>query len=517
LVPYIMPGFALAKAAADVAARDPTVEGLILLNHGIFTFGSTAREAYQRMIDAVTLAEQRLARGRKRVFARTRLPRSIAAVSAVAPVVRGACAQGAKDGRHQRVIAKFRSSPEILRYVNGRDLARYSQVGVITPDHAIRTKNTPLLLPAPAAGQADRFASAAKEAVSKYVASYHAYFARNKARIADAKQELDPTPRVVLVPGVGLFGLGTSAAAAGAAADIAEATVLAITDAEAIGRYACLGEADLFDIEYWSLEQAKLGKGREAPLARHVAVVTGGGSGIGAATAKAFAAQGAEVAVLDINAKAAKAIAGAIGGAALALECDVTDEVSVEHAFAAVCESFGGVDIVVSNAGAAWQGRVGDVEDTVLRQSFELNFFAHQRVAQTAIAIMKVQGTDGVLLFNTSKQAVNPGQDFGPYGLPKTATLALMRQYALDHGADGIRANAVNADRIRTGLLDDGMIAARAAARGVGKQKYMSGNLLGREVTADDVAQAFVHLALARKTTAAVVTVDGGNIAAAMR
>ena len=517
LVPYIMPGFALAKAAADVFDRDPTVEGLILLNHGIFTFGSTAREAYQRMIDAVTLAEARLAHGRKRVFARMRLPRSLAAVSAVAPIVRGVCAEGAEGGRYRRVIAKFRSSPEILRYVTGRDLSRYSQVGVITPDHTIRTKNTPLLLPAPVAGQVDRFAAAANEAVSKFVARYHAYFARNNRRFAGSKQELDPMPRVVLVPGLGLFGLGASAAAAAVAADIAEATVLAITDAEAIGRYACLGEADLFDIEYWSLEQAKLGKGRETPLARHVAVVTGGGSGIGAATAQAFAAQGAEVAILDIDAAAAKASAATIGGAALALECDVTDELSVQNAFTAVCESFGGVDIVVSNAGAAWQGRVGDVEDAVLRQSFELNFFAHQQVAQTAVAIMKAQGTGGVLLFNTSKQAVNPGRDFGPYGLPKTATLALMRQYALDHGADGIRANAVNADRIRTGLLNDGMIAARAAARGVGEQKYMSGNLLGCEVTADDVAQAFVHLALARKTTAAVLTVDGGNIAAAMR
>ena len=515
LVPYIMPGFALAKAAADVFDTDPTVEGLILLNHGLFTFGSTAREAYQRMIDAVTLAEQHLARGRKRVFVRRRLPRSLAAVSAVAPVVRGACAQSTNDGGFQRVIAEFRCSPEILRYVGSRDLARYSQLGVITPDHTIRTKNTPLLLPPPNAGQVEKFAAAAKEAVSEFVANYHAYFARNNARVAHSKQELDPMPRVVLVPGVGLFG--PSAAAAAAAADIAEATVLAITDAEAIGRYICLGEADLFDIEYWSLEQAKLGKGGEAPLARHVAVVTGGGSGIGAATARALAAQGAEVAVLDINAKAAKTIAAAIGSAALAFECDVTDEASVERAFAAVCESFGGVDIVVSNAGAAWQGRVGDLDNTVLRRSFELNFFAHQQVAQIAVRIMKAQGTGGVLLFNTSKQAVNPGRDFGPYGLPKTATLALMRQYALDHGADGIRANAVNADRIRTGLLNDGMIAARAAARGVGKKKYMSGNLLGSEVTADDVAQAFVHLALARKTTAAVGTVDGGNIAAAMR
>ena len=517
LVPYIMPGFALAKAAADIFDKDPTVEGLILLNHGIFTFGSTAREAYERMIVAVTLAEKRLKQRRKRVFVGARLLRSIIPVSEVMPILRGACALSEEDGRFRRMIVKFRTGREIRNYVDGKNVGRYSQIGVITPDHNIRTKNKPLLLPAAATSNVDGFAAVVGKSLEKFVADYHAYFKRNNKRVANSKQELDAMPRVVLVPGHGLFGLGASSAAASVAADIAEATILAISDAEAIGRYACLGEADLFDIEYWSLEQAKLGKGVEAPLARHVAMVTGGGGGIGAATAAAFAAQGAEIAVLDTDTTAARNVVAAIGGDALAFECDVTDQASVKRTFAQVCTAFGGVDIVVSNAGAAWQGRVGEVGDATLRKSFELNFFAHQHVAQAAVAVMKAQGTGGVLLFNTSKQAVNPGRDFGPYGLPKTATLALMRQYALDHGADGIRANAVNADRIRTGLLNEEMIQERSAARGVGKQSYMSGNLLGREVKAEDVAQAFVHLALARKTTAAVVTVDDGNMAAAMR
>jgi NAD(P)-dependent dehydrogenase (short-subunit alcohol dehydrogenase family) len=248
-----------------------------------------------------------------------------------------------------------------------------------------------------------------------------------------------------------------------------------------------------------------------------VAVITGGGSGIGAATAKAFAKQGAEVAVLDRDGEAAARVAKQMGGYALGLACDVTDADAVARAFDAVVKKFGGVDIVVSNAGAAWQGRIGEVDDALLRRSFELNFFAHQTVAQNAVRIMKAQGTGGCLLFNTSKQAVNPGKDFGPYGLPKAATLFLVKQYALDHGKDGIRANAVNADRIRTGLLTDDMVAARAKARGLSESDYMSGNLLGREVTAEDVADAFLFLALARKTTAAIVTVDGGNIEASLR
>jgi len=195
----------------------------------------------------------------------------------------------------------------------------------------------------------------------------------------------------------------------------------------------------------------------------------------------------------------------------------VTDPSSVITAFARVAETFGGVDIVVSNAGAAWQGRIGEVDEAVLRASFELNFYGHQRVAQAAVKIMLAQETGGCLLFNVSKQAVNPGPNFGPYGLPKAATLLLMRQYALDYGAQGIRANAVNADRIRSGLLTDDMIATRSKSRGVSEQEYMSGNLLGREVTADDVAKAFVDQAMALKTTANVMTVDGGNIAAALR
>jgi NAD(P)-dependent dehydrogenase (short-subunit alcohol dehydrogenase family) len=178
-----------------------------------------------------------------------------------------------------------------------------------------------------------------------------------------------------------------------------------------------------------------------------------------------FAAAGAEVALLDVDAGAAEAKARATGSNALAVACDVTDAASVRAAFDRVVEGFGGVDIVVSNAGAAWQGRIGEVDEAVLRESFELNFYGHQRVAQSAVRIMLAQGTGGCLLFNVSKQAVNPGPNFGPYGLPKAATLFLVRQYALDYGADGIRANAVNADRIRSGCSPTISSGAVAGAR----------------------------------------------------
>ncbi|HEV2549388.1 MAG TPA: bifunctional aldolase/short-chain dehydrogenase [Stellaceae bacterium] len=519
LVPYIMPGFALAKKAAEIYERDPRVDGLILLKHGIFTLGEDARDAYERMIEMANLAEARLARGRRNVFAVVALPAAIVPVAQVAPVLRGLAAieNDRASGRAKRQILCFRTSPEILNYVNGVDLSRYSQQGVVTPDHTIRTKNWPLILPPPEAGRVDAWREAVAAAIAAYAERYRAYFARHNARQKTSRLALDPRPRVVLVPGLGLFGLGASYKDAAIVADIAENTIAVVTDAEAIGRFQPIDESDMFDVEYWSLEQAKLGRAAEKPLARHVAAVTGGGSGIGAATAKALAIAGAEVAVLDRDIAAALGVVKAIGGPSLAVECDVTDAAAVTTAFDSVAAAFGGVDIVVSNAGAAWQGRIGEVDEAMLRRSFELNFFAHQSVAQNAVCIMRAQGTGGCLLFNTSKQAVNPGRDFGPYGLPKATTLFLMKQYALDYGAEGIRSNAVNADRIRSGLLTEAMIAERARARGVSETDYMSGNLLRREVSAEDVAQAFVFLAQARTTTAAVVTVDGGNIEASLR
>ena len=519
LVPYIMPGFLLAKKAAEVFEADPEVEGLVLLKHGIFTFGDTAQEAYERMITAVSLAEGRLAHRRKTVFPEAPLPAALAGAAEVAPILRGACAiaDPAGSGSYKRLVLDFRSNAAVLNYVNGAELGRYGRAGVATPDHTIRTKNYPLIVPAPQAGRLDAFKEAAHQAVPRFVAEYHAYFARHNARQDPPKRELDPMPRVVLVPGLGLFGLGRSARDARIAADIAESNVETITDAEAVGRFEPVGEADLFDIEYWSLEQAKLGQSADKALAGQVAVITGGAGTIGLATARALSGAGAEVALLDIDAEAAQAAARKLGGAALGIECDVTDRATVRRAFDRVAMHFGGVDIVVSNAGAAWQGRVGEVDDAVLRRSFELNFFAHQTVAQNAVRIMLPQGTGGCLLFNVSKQAVNPGPDFGPYGLPKAATLALVRQYALEYGSNGIRANAVNADRIRSGLLTPELVATRAKARGIDEQRYMTGNLLGREVTAEDVAQAFLHHAVALKTTADVTTVDGGNIAAVLR
>ncbi|HKD56775.1 MAG TPA: bifunctional aldolase/short-chain dehydrogenase [Hyphomicrobiaceae bacterium] len=518
-VPYERPGFGLAKAAAQVFDANPEVEGLILDKHGLFTFGATARQAYERTIEMVTLAEARLQRGRRRIFSSIALPHRVAALADVAPVLRGACALRSEhvEGAWRRLILEFRTSGPIRTFVDGRELARYACSGVVTPDHTIRTKGWPLIVPAPAEGGLVDFKREVGQRADEFIAAYTAYFARNNARAGAGRTMLDPLPRVILVPGLGLFGLGRDKLQACIAADLAECAAHVITDAEGLGEYHSIAEADMFECEYWPPEQAKLAHVGAPPLGGQIVAVTGAAGAIGAATARTFAAAGAEVALLDVDAQAAAAKARAIGPSALAVACDVTDATSVRAAFDRIAETFGGVDIVVSNAGAAWQGRIGEVDEAVLRRSFEVNFYGHQRVAQAAVRIMLAQGTGGCLLFNVSKQAVNPGPNFGPYGLPKAATLFLVRQYALEYGADGIRANGVNADRIRSGLLTDEFVRARAQARGVSEKEYMSGNLLGREVTAEDVAQAFLHQALELKTTGDMTTVDGGNIAAALR
>jgi rhamnose utilization protein RhaD (predicted bifunctional aldolase and dehydrogenase)/NAD(P)-dependent dehydrogenase (short-subunit alcohol dehydrogenase family) len=520
MVPYIQPGLGLARLAVNAYDENPSIQGMVLHNHGLVTFGDTAKEAYDRMIDGVNRIEERISAGARKSFPSVQLPSGLASFDDVAPIVRGACSYektpGEKD--YQGFVLEFRASSALDEFVNAADLESIVRKGAMTPDFIIRTKNWPLVLPAPDASDLEAFKASVRERVDAYVEEYRAYFERNRQATGMQVAMIDPMPRVVLVRGLGLFGLGRTLADAKLTADIAEQSALAMLDAESVGSFGSISERDAFEIEYWDMEQAKVRKNHNGgEFAGKVALVTGGAGAIGLATAKAFKARGAQIAIMDLDPAALERAAGELGSGTLTIPCDVTDRDAVRRAFDNIVRTFGGLDIIVSNVGVALQGRIGDVADELLRKSFELNFFSHQTIAQNAVRIMRLQGTGGVLLFNVSKQAVNPGPDFGPYGLPKAATLFLLRQYALDHGRDGIRANGVNADRIRSGLLTPEMIKARSTARGLSEKEYMAGNLLGLEVTAEDVADAFVHLALETKTTGSVTTVDGGNIAAALR
>ena len=484
---------------------------IVVVKHGIFSLGYSSEEAFHNMMYFVERAESEVRRGKKTVFVSNAVYRKMPPKRNLGPALRGVLEGYNKNGNG--VILKFRTNNTIRKFVDGNELNRYANAGPVTPDHVIWIKPKPLII------SLSSDIKIIQRKVKKYIEAYKRYFEKNNSRFGNSKKMRETLPRVILVPGYGLFGVGDTSVNALIRADIAENWVKVITAAESIGRFSPATNKDIFDVEYWSLEAEKIIVTERLPLKGRIALITGGGSGIGKATAKAFRKAGAEIVILDVNSNTTKFVANELDG--LGLVVDVTDEIAVARAFKKVVSYYGGVDIVVSNAGKAWHGEIGAVPDSVLRESFELNFFAHQTVAKNAVRVMKLQheagGCGGSILFNTSKQAVNPGKEFGPYGIPKAATLFLVRQYALDYGKHGIRTGGVNADRVRSGLLNDEMIALRSNARQLSKEEYLTGNLLGREVTADDVAKAFLDLALSPSTTGAILTVDGGNIEAALR
>lgn len=509
IVPYIMPGFALAKKAAEVFEEDPTVEGLLLLGHGHFAFGDTAKQSYDLIISH-TQAVAEFLNLKTPTKLKVRQPHQ---AYDILPVIRGLIGDMAGPEAPMPIM-DMRNGPEEVSFLERSDLEELAKRGTASPDHVIRIKGRPLVL-RKSIWSAGR--TAIKSALDSYADEYRATFDR-QALLADQPKTILPAdPKTIWMEGVGLIGLGANATAARIAGDLAVQNARVRAVGEDAGGFFPIGEKDLFDIEYWSLEQAKLGKGTPPRLRGKVVMVTGGAGTIGFAIAKAFAREGAECFLIDMDQSMLERGLADLGSGHSGLVLNVTESGSAEKAMEACIDTFGGLDILVSNAGAAMAGALLDLSEEALRAAFELNFFSHQKFAIAASKLFKTQGRQGQILFNISKQAVNPGKNFGAYGMPKATTFFLMRQLALELGDAGIRVNGVNADRIRSGLLDDDFIAERAKARGVSEDQYMAGNLLRKEVRADHVADAFVALALSERTTGHVMTVDGGNIEAALR
>mgnify|MGYP001458088959 FL=1 len=510
IVPYVMPGFDLARKINEVYSKQPNINCLILLNHGIFTFADDAKKSYDLMIKYVSDAEKAIKKLRSKKIKQIKKFKTNFRPHEIAPILRGLLS----ENKDQKFIINYRSNKNLNYFINGKNVRSYSSKGTATPDHVIRVKPFPLIISPRQNCSIEDFKILAEKAFKDYRKKYVKYFNINKSKVKEKKTMLDTSPRVILVQNVGLFSVGNSLNASKIAGDLTETNARVISSVEETSKYKFIPEKDLFDVEYWSLEQAKIKKAKK-PLEGNVVVITGSAGAIGSATYKLFKSYGAEIVLLDYDLKKIKALQKNVKD--LCLHCDVTNKNSITKAFNKICEIYGGIDILISNAGTAIGGSIAEVDDKILRKSFEENFFSHQNCASEAIRIMKKQNINGCLLFNISKQSVNPGKNFGPYGLPKSALLSLCKQYAVDYGAYGIRSNGVNADRIRSGLLNDSMIKSRAKAREVSTDEYMKGNLLLNEVKADDVAKAFFHLAVSKKTTGAVLTVDGGNIAASLR
>lgn len=510
IVPYVMPGFMLAKKINEIYSINPNINCLILMNHGIFTFADDAKEAYDLMIKYVSQAERAINKLKVKKIKQIKNFSTRFNAHEIAPIIRGLLS----NNKDQKFVVNYRLNKHLKYFMNGKNVRSYSSKGTATPDHVIRVKPFPLIITPKKNSSIDEFKITAKKAFENYRKKYINYFNVNKNKVKEKKVMLDTSPRVILVQNVGVFTIGKDLNAAKIAGDITETNAKVIASVEETSAYKFISEKDLFDVEYWSLEQAKIKKQKKL-LEGNVVVITGSTGTIGFETYKMFKSYGAEVVLLDYNLERLKNLQSKIKE--LCIHCDVRNKKSVKKAFNQICEKYGGIDILISNAGTAANGAIGEIDDNVLRQSFEDNFFSHQNCASEAIKIMKKQNINGCLLFNISKQSVNPGKNFGPYGLPKSALLSLCKQYAVDYGSYGIRSNGVNADRIRSGLMNDKMIRTRAKARSISTDDYMRGNLLLNEVKAEDVAKAFFHLATSKKTTGAVLTVDGGNIAASLR
>ena len=537
-VPYVMPGFALAKFAAAVAEEATNAGkapiGLVLLKHGLFTWGETARESYERHVELVDRAERWLQTSRRRsIRIETAVDSAVtettaeAAAALVAPILRGRLAEATTDTDRpfRRFVLDRRATAEMLEVANAAELAEIADSNPLTPDHTIRTKPRPLLIAPPAEPTAAAWTEAISAAVERFGVQYRAYV---EAGIAarGPKKSLDPVPRVVLIPGVGLFAVGASRKEARIAGDIAEHTLRTKRLSWETGAvYEALPEVDLFDLEYWSLEQAKLGKGAEKPLARQVAAITGAAGAIGRAIAAKLLEAGAHVALLDVDLSAAEALraqlAAKFGGSAVeAIACDVTDEASTAAAFDEVCRRFGGIDLAVPNAGIARSAPLAQLSAEEFRRVMEVNTTGVFLTIREAAARMRLQGTGGNIVVISSKNVMAPGAEFGAYSASKAAAAQLAKVAALELAKEGIRVNSIAPDAIfATGVTPSGLWAAvgpdRARARGMAPEDlpdfYRRRSLLQVPLTGEHVGNAVVFFASnLTPTTGATLPVDGG-------
>ena len=509
IVPYIMPGFQLAKKAAEVFEKNKKVKGLILLNHGIFTFADDAKESYVRMIKYISLAEKELFKKSRSVRIKNYQETKVS-VSSVSNIIRQQVSR-INSKKIDRKIVYFQKPKFLNEFFSHPNLSKFTQQGPVTPDHVIRIKSKPLILDF---GKDKKTFIENKiiKAIEKYKINYQKYFKRNHKYNSKASM-LDPYPRLIAVKGMGLFSTGPSLKEARIAMDVGINSLSVILGAAKYGQFKSIPEKEIFKMEYWPLELAKI-KPSSQKLKGHVTVITGGLGAIGYATAKKFIKEGSEVVIIDVIDEKDNKLD--LTGMTY-IKCDITKEDKVKDCLKIISQNFGGVDILVSNAGFAIQEALETLTKKQLDSSFDLNFFAHHYFVKHGTAIMKNQNIKGSVIFNISKQAINPGPNFGAYGLPKAALMFLMKQYVVESSKFGIRFNGVNADRIRSGLLSPEMIAKRAKSRGLSIEAYMAGNLLKEEVKASDVADAFYHLAISYKTTASVITVDGGNIESSLR
>ena len=520
VVEYLRPGFKLSQLVGLALKQTPGIRGVVLVNHGLFTWGDDTKSAYDQHIELVSKAEEYIHSGNKEVFGAIGRPLSDTGqrrrtAATVAPTLRGLVSQ------NRPMVLRFDDSPEVLEFIGSERGRQLSAIGPATPDHLIHTKRRPLWLEVPEPSNPQTVVAAFRDAIPQYVEEYSQWY---RSHTSNEHPMLDPYPRVVLLPGVGMWTTGKDALAAQITADIYHHTINVIGSAQSVGNYTSLTPQDAYDAEYWPLELYKLTLAPpEKELARRVALVTGAANGIGKAIALRLAAEGAHIAVTDVDAEGCRDVAEEIiaangMGRAVAFPMDVTAEEQVAQAFQDVRQAYGGLDILVSNAGIAPVGAIDTLSPADWQRALDVNTTGHFLVAAETIKIMKEQGTGGSLVFIGTKNVLAPGAEFGAYSVSKAAEVQLARIIAIEDGQFGIRSNVVNPDAIFQGsrLWSEEIRQERASAHGVPVEKleefYQQRNLLKAQVHAEDVAEAVLYLASDRsaKTTGAMIPVDGG-------
>lgn len=494
IVPYIMPGFILARQVYEMTRSIDwkRVDGLILMNHGVFTFADDARTSYERMIEIVTKAEVYVARKGAGTGGSAE-PKGSPDLRLLAKL-----RKEVSRCKGSAMVARLDTSKEAVAFANHPKVGEIATRGPLTPDHVIRTKRIPLMVGPDVEAGVDTFAR-----------EYRKYFDRN----TDGKLTcLDPAPRWAVWPEFGTVSFGVSVKDADIAADIVSHTREAILWGEGLGGYRALSEKEIFEVEYWELEQAKLKKGGSAPpLQGKIALVTGAASGIGKACVEAFSEKGVAVSALDLNPNVASMFKKS---SVLGIVCDVTRGEQLQDAVARTVARFGGIDIVVTNAGSFPAGRnIADLDAETWNKTIDLNLSSHQRLLHDCIPYLEL-GIDPAIIVIASKNVPAPGPGAAAYSAAKAGLTQLARVAALELGKKGIRVNVLHPNQVfDTGIWTPEVLENRAAHYGLSVQEYKTNNVLGVEVTSKDVAELVCAMAgpLFAKTTGAQIPVDGGN------
>jgi rhamnose utilization protein RhaD (predicted bifunctional aldolase and dehydrogenase)/NAD(P)-dependent dehydrogenase (short-subunit alcohol dehydrogenase family) len=493
VLPYIMPGFDLSKLCARYLSKELTekVIGIILLNHGIFSFGNSADESYERMIYLVKIAEDYLEKNAQ--IQKREVSLKIENPTLEIANLRKSISQIAGFP----VILKRYTDDKSMWFCNRSDLSVISQQGPATPDHVIRTKRFPLI----------------GRDVKKYAAEYHDYFNENEPSAKDRKVILDPAPRVILDSALGLCTVGKTVKDAEIVADIYSHTIDIISRAHLLGGYKALSAKDLFDVEYWELEQAKLKKTGNSPtFIGEVALVTGAASGIGKACVESLLKRGAAVVGLDINPKICDLLNQ---NNFLGIQCDVTSKENLDQAIIKIVNTFGGLDILVLNAGIFPESKsISNLLTEDWEKVMSINLKSNFELLRDSYPLLKLAPKGGRVAIIGSKNVPAPGPGAAAYSSSKAALNQLARVAALEWGKDGIRINSVHPNAVfDTGLWSDEVLISRANHYGLTIEDYKKNNVLKTEITSKDVGEMVAEMCgpIFSKTTGAQIAVDGGN------